>query len=247
MFELSYLDWTVVLLAGLVIGITKTGIPGLGVLVAPLMASVMPAKASVGVVLPMLIIGDIFAVAYYRRHAVWYHILRLLPWAIVGMIIGWCIMDKISDQQLRVIIGIIVLVMLGLNLWQNSRFGHHIQNVPHTWWFAAWLGLLAGLTTMLANAAGPIMIIYLLSMGLPKHEFIGTGAWYFAIGNLIKVPFYLQLGLITRASLTLSLTQIPLIALGALLGILVLKRIPERVFRILAQALAAAAAIRLFM
>jgi uncharacterized membrane protein YfcA len=107
------------------------------------------------------------------------------------------------------------------------------------------MGLLAGTTTMLANAAGPIMVIYLLAMGLPKKEFIGTGAWYFFLGNLFKVPFSASLGLINPASLKLNLLLFPGIALGAVLGILVIKKIPEKSFSVIVQALTAAAALKL--
>ena len=233
-------------LASLLIGISKTGIPGLGILAILLVAQVIPAKASTGVILPMLIVGDIFAVAYYKRHAVWSHLYRLFPWAMAGIVGGYLIMDKISDRQLKPLIGIIVLSLLILNYFRNRRPDADLH-IPTDWRFAAVLGLLAGMTTMLANAAGPIMIIYLLAMRLPRQEFLGTGAWYFFLMNLFKVPFSANLGLINPQSLMLNLVNLPLLAIGALLGVYLLRILPEKQFAILVQILALAAALRLII
>ncbi|MFC1461339.1 sulfite exporter TauE/SafE family protein [Verrucomicrobiota bacterium] len=238
---LNISQWIILLLCGLLIGFTKTGVPGLGLIVAPLMAWFFPARISTAMVLPALIIGDVITVAYYRRHAVWPHLIRLIPWVIVGIIIGWRIMAVINDAQLKAIISVIVFVILGLNILMWTRLG----NVPTKWWFAAIMGIMAGITTMLANAAGPIMTIYLLSMGLKKNEFIGTGSWYYLIGNTLKVPFSIQLGLLTWSSVACNLVQLPLIVLGTVTGIWLLKRIADKSFRVIVQLLAAAAAVRL--
>ncbi len=237
-------EWIIVGIASLLIGISKTGVPGLGILAIPLVAWVIPAKASTGVILPMLIVGDIFAVKYYRRHAVWPHLIRLIPWAVTGIIIGFLIMGKIKDHQLRPIIGITVLVMLIVNYWRNIRMKGDIS-IPTQWWFAALFGLLAGITTMMANAAGPILAIYLLAMQLPKNEFLGTGAWYYLLLNCFKVPFSANLGLINENSLFLNLVNLPFIIGGALLGIYLVKFIPEKTFIAVVQILAALAAIKL--
>ena len=245
-FDLSLYQWLLLALCAVLVGIAKTGIMGVGILAVPLFASVFPAKESVGVLLPILIFADLFAVVYYRRHARWAHIIRLIPYTLIGIIVGYFAMAQISDGQLKPVIGAIVLVMLGLKLWQ-SRQNSDIQNaIPSHWAFAVAFGFLAGLTTIMANAAGPIMIIYLLAMALPKTEFVGTGAWFFFIINWIKVPFVLRLGLITPQSLQLNLTLFPLIIIGAVIGIIILKRIPQRLFNVLVQILAAAAAIKLF-
>ena len=230
------------------VGISKTGIPGLGILPVPLMAAILPAKASVGVLLPMLIFADLFAAGYYRRHAQWKHIIALMPWTLLGIIAGYFAMDKVNDTQLKPIIGAIVLAMLILKFLQDRRktLGDS-QSISLTgqWAFVAMLGFFAGLTTMMANAAGPIMIIYLLSTGLAKTEFVGTGAWFFFIVNWVKVPFNIKLSLITPDSLKLDATLFPLIVIGAVTGILILKHIPQKLFRIVVMILAAAAAIKL--
>ena len=241
---LDVFGWITAAMCAIIIGMAKTGLPGMGILVVPLMASIIPAKASTGIILPMLIFADIFAVAYYRRHAVWSHVLKLIPWAFTGIIIGWYLMDKIDDRQLKPVMGAIVLIMLALHYVRQSITDHNTP-IPNQWYFAAFLGLVAGITTMMANAAGPIMIIYLLAMRLDKNEFIGTGAWYFLILNCVKVPFSWQLDLITPDSLGFNLVLFPLIAIGAIAGIYVVKKIPQKAFNITVQLLAAAAAIKL--
>ncbi|OHB54739.1 MAG: hypothetical protein A2Y07_05800 [Planctomycetes bacterium GWF2_50_10] len=238
------IDWIIAGICGLLIGIAKTGLPGLGVLVVPLMASIIPAKASTGAVLPMLIFADVFAVAFYRRHAVWSHVIKLMPWALAGIVIGAYFMNKVNDDQLKPIIGAIVLLMLCASYIRQTITDHNTP-IPSEWYFAAVLGLTAGITTMMANAAGPIMIIYLLAMRLPKNEFIGTGAWYFLILNCIKVPFSIHLGLITADSAKFNLMLAPMIVAGALFGIYLLTKIPQRAFNITVQILAAAAALNL--
>ena len=237
-------QWAVAALSALMIGMSKTGLPGVGILCVPLMASIMPAKASTGIVLPMLIFADVFAVAYYHRHAVWSHLFKLMPWTLTGIIIGYFIMGRISDAQLKPVIGVIVLVMLGLN-YVRDRINGDTPHVPTQWWFAAILGLAAGITTMLANAAGPILVIYLLAMRLPKNEFIGTGAWYALIMNCIKVPLSMNLGLINTASLKFNAMLLPCVFVGVVAGIVLLKKIPQKAFNIAVQVLVALAAVNM--
>ena len=243
--ELSISQWVGAALCALLIGFSKTGVPGSGILVIPLFAEILPARASTGALLPMLIMADVFAVAYYRRHAVWRHLVHLLPWAVVGVVLGAFGLKHVSDLQLRKIIGAVVLVMLALNYVWN-RFRDPDAPIPAHWLFAASFGLVAGVVTMMANAAGPVMVIYLLAMRLPKNEFIGTGAWYFLLINCIKVPFHiLVVGTITGPSLLFSAAFLPVITIGALLGVKVAQRIPEKLFNNLVQILAAVAALKL--
>jgi uncharacterized membrane protein YfcA len=246
MFDLDIMGWLVVSLCAVLVGIAKTGIPGVTILVVPLMAGVLPARSSVGVLLGMLMLGDLFAATYYRRHAQWGHVVRLLPVTLLGIVAGYSGLKVVTNQQLKPIIGGIVLGMLALSCWR-TRAGEKHASIPTQWWFATAIGLLAGITTMMANAAGPIMVIYLLAMRLPKTEFVGTGAWFFFVVNWMKVPFSANLGLMTAESLTLDLLMLPLIAAGAAAGILVLKRIPQRIFTAVVQFLAAAAAVKLLL
>ncbi|MHC4489537.1 MAG: sulfite exporter TauE/SafE family protein [Planctomycetota bacterium] len=242
MLDLDLVGWVVVSLCAIMAGIMKTGIPGLGILVVPLMAIAIPTRRSVGVLLGILILADLFAIVYHRRNARWGHVLRLLPAAFAGIVAGYFGLKVVDDELLEPIIGGIVLMMLGVNYWRTRTKGKEAP-VPTQWWFAVGLGFTAGVTTMMANAAGPIMIIYLLAMKLPKIEFVGTGAWFFFVINWLKVPFSADLELMTAESVKLDLMMLPFIALGAVLGIFFLKRIPQKVFNAVVQILAAIAAI----
>ncbi len=236
--------WIVVGLCAFIVGAAKTGIPGVGILPSLLMVQVLPAQESTGMLLGILILGDLFAVTYHRHNAEWSHMPKLLPAAFAGIVAGHQIMKHISDEQLKPIIGIIVLVMLGLNYWRTRAQGENLH-VPTQWWFGAGLGFVAGLTSMMANAAGPVMIIYFIAMQLPKVAFVGTSAWFFFVVNWLKVPFSASLDLMTAESVKLNLMMIPAIGLGALAGVVFLKRIPQKAFNAAMQILAAAAAIKL--
>ena len=242
--DIDLIGWVVVALCAVMVGTTKTGIPGLGILVVPLMALVLPTRESTGILLGILILADLFAVVYHRRNARWMHVLRLLPAALAGIVAGYFGLKVVNDQQLKPIIGGIVLLMLGINYWRTRTRGEDAP-IPAQWWFAVGLGFMAGVTTMMANAAGPIMIIYLLAMRLPKVEFVGTGAWFFFIVNWLKVPFSANLDLMTAESVKLDLMMLPFIAAGAVAGIFFLKRIPQKAFTAIVQILAAVAAVKL--
>lgn len=244
-FELSLLLWFVVILCGVFIGFAKAGVPSLGILVVTILMYVFPAKESVGILLPMLIAGDIFAVIYYRRNVVWKYLVSLIPWVLIGIIAGYFVLDWVNSEQLRPVIGTIVLVMIILHLFRQ-RFGDHFNEMlPKSRAFTVTMGILGGFTTMVGNAAGGVMAIYLLVKGLPKQEFVGTGAWFFLFVNLIKVPFYIYLGLITFESITFNLIIVPMIIVGALIGVKILPLIPQKLFQILVLGFAAAGALKL--
>ncbi len=245
-------QWALGAFCALTVGLSKTGVPGLGILFVPLFAMVLPARASTGALLPLLMIGDAIAVIWYRRTAVWRHLWRLLPWAGVGIVCGFFLLGTIDDRTLQPLLGALIIGMLGFNIWRDRPWedpAHRtrpLPSIPTAWWFSAVMGLLAGTTTMLANAAGPVMLVYLLSMRLPKDEFLGTGAWFFALVNATKVPFSAGLGLITAGSLALDGILAAGVLAGAAVGILAARKLPERVFVVGIQALALASAVLLF-
>ncbi|MHC4727123.1 MAG: sulfite exporter TauE/SafE family protein [Planctomycetota bacterium] len=243
--ELELSGWIIVAVCSMMVGIAKTGIPGVSILIVPLMAIAIPAKQSVGVLLGILILADIFAVAYHRHNAKWTHVIRLLPPTFAGIAAGYFFLRLINDDnKLKPIIGGIVLVMLGVHFWRTRTRGKDAA-IPTQWWFALVLGFMAGITTMMANAAGPVMIIYLLAMRLQKIEFVGTQAWFFFVVNWLKVPFSSNLDMMTLESVKLDLMMLPFIAAGAVLGIFLLKRIPQKAFTAAVQILAAVAAVKL--
>jgi uncharacterized protein len=240
----SLTQWIVLCICAVCVGLNKTAMPGMGVVVVPLMASFFPAGNSTGLLLIMLATGDLLAVGFYHRHAKWKYILRLLPAALAGMAVGTIVVRRISDAQLAPIIGVIVLIMLAAN-YLRGIMRQDYSRLPHHVLFAAVMGFLAGLTTQLANAAGPIMVIYLLAMNLPKFEFIGTSAWFFLIVNWIKVPIFMSEGRITSGAIASDAIMLPLIIGGAIAGLFILKKVPQKWFNIAMQIFAATAAIKL--
>ena len=228
----------------LLVGVSKTGIAGLGMLFVVMFANVIPAKQSSGFVLPLLIFGDVVAVWSYRAHAKWAHVWRLIPWTAAGVVFGYFAMDSIDDRQASVLIGSIILVMVSVQLWRRAR-AKPDEIAGHGVWFAPTVGVLAGFTTLVANAAGPLMAIYLLAMRLPKMEYMGTGAVFFLLLNVFKVPFMVDLGLITTDSFGFNLMLAPAVFLGAMLGRMLLPKINQKLFENLALGLSALAGMRL--
>ena len=222
-------QWLALGVCAFMVGATKTGVPGLGIMNVLLLAMCFQAKASTGILLPLLAFADLFAVAWYRRHARWGHVLRLLPWSLCGVALGSVVVRFVSDLYLKPLIGVIVLAMLAITFWREWKPSADLR-IPTSWQFAAGMGLTAGLSTQLANAAGPVMLIYLLAMRLPKHEFIGTGAWYFLIVNWLKMPLFIAEGRITFDSLKSDLLVLPLVVLGAMAGIIILQKLPQKAF-----------------
>lgn len=243
-YNLTAMQWLIVLLCALLVGMAKTGLSGVGLMVVPLLASVFGGRPSVGLLLPILIFADVFAVSYYNRHAEWKYILRLLPWALIGVGAGVMVGQVISDIVFNRLLAVVVLTGIVLMILQDMR---KKASVPDYWWFAMGLGLLGGFATMIGNAAGPIMALYLLSMRLPKNIYIGTGAWFFFIVNVFKVPFHVGIWkTITVQSLLFDVLMIPAIALGALLGIWLVKFFPEKAYRIFIIATTLFSALLLF-
>ncbi len=207
----------------------KTGIHGAGMAAVPLLALVFGGKLSSGIMLPMLCMADVIAVVYYNRHAQWHLLIKLLPWAAVGVLLGTYVGDQIDDEVFRMIMGVTIMVSLGIMIWRENSKN---QQVPTSIWFAIILGVLGGFTTMVGNLAGSVMALYLLSMRLPKNAFIGTGAWFFMIINLFKIPFHIYIWeTITLDSFLLDISAIPFIGLGAFMGVKIVKLIPEKTYR----------------
>jgi len=238
------LTYVVGALAALVVGFSKTGIPGAGIVLVPLMAIVFPAKTSVGVLLPMLIMGDFFAVGFYRHHAQWRKLAALLPAVAGGMLAATWALTRIQDHQMKPLLGWLVLSLLALELIRR-RLGW--ERIPHHWSFAVAMGLLAGFGTTIGNAAGPVMTVYLVSRNLDKHQFLGTSAWFFMLVNLAKFPIFWRLGMITPQTLGFDLLGLPLIAAGALAGRALLPHLPQRAFTAVVMALAVLGALKLIV
>lgn len=244
-YELNTLQWVLLALSGLLIGMAKTGLSGFGMMVVPILANAFGGRPSVGLLLPILIFADVFAVSWYNRHADWKHVLRLLPWALAGILVGTLVGKSISDQSFNRLLAALVIGGIGILIWRDLRSDK--LRIPRSRWFAAGLGLLGGFSTMIGNAAGPVMALYLLSMRLPKNVFIGTGAWFFFIVNLSKVPLHVwSWKTITLESFLLDVLLIPAIAAGAFLGIWLVRLLPEKIYRIIVIATTLLSALLLF-
>jgi hypothetical protein len=227
--HLTLFQWMLAVIGAVGIGVAKSGFSGVGLLHVLIFASLFPAKDSTGVVLPMLIVGDICAVSIFRRHARWIVVRRLLPPTAVGVVIGALLARLISEAQFKPVIGAVILTLTALQLLRLFR-PRLFEHIPHKLWFAWTMGLAAGVTTMLANAAGPITALYLLAISLPKFELVGTSAWLFFLINCFKVPFSAALGLIHPGTLLLNAALIPAILCGIFAGRWLVARIPQRLF-----------------
>lgn len=243
--DFDFWSWTILTISAILIGMGKTGLSGTGMMVVPIMAIAFGGKPSTGLILPMLCIADLFAVLYYHRHADWKHIFRLLPWTVAGLITALFMGSNISDDTFKMLIGITILVSLAVMVWQE--YFRHPDEVPSSRWFSALFGFGAGFSTMIGNAAGPLMAIYLLTARLPKNVYIGTGAWFFLIVNYSKVPLQILFWKnITLHSFTLNLVMIPVIAAGAYLGFRLVRIIPEKAYRIFILVSTAVSAVFMF-
>lgn len=228
--QINTLEWIIIMACGMLIGMSKVGVPGVSMIVVPALAFIFGAKQSTGVLLPILMMADIFGVAYYRRHANWGHLVKVIPWAVVGLLLALWVGEQVNDEQFKNLIAILVFLSIGLMLWQDKRKGANL--FPDKWWFAASMGILGGFATMIGNVAGPVFAIYLLAMHLPKNSFIGTSAWFFMIINFTKFPLQLFVwDNINAETLMIDLVTLPAIAVGAFVGFKAVKIIPEHIYR----------------
>ncbi|WP_055551527.1 sulfite exporter TauE/SafE family protein [Streptomyces sp. NBRC 110028] len=229
--------WELAALAGaaLLVGFSKTAVSGANTVSLAIFAAVLPARESTGVLLPLLIVGDVLAVVTYRRHAHWATLWRLLPAVAVGVVAGWAFMLWADDAAVRVSIGAILLFMAAVTVWRRragadgAAAGRSAGGAGGRAKAGSY-GALGGFTTMVANAGGPVMSLYLISSGFRKLGFLGTSAWFFFIVNVCKVPFSVGLGLIDGDSLKLDAGLALFVIPGALLGKLCVDRIDQLLF-----------------
>ena len=215
--------------AAFVIGMSKAGIKGIAVINVTFMALAFGAKESTGMVVPLLILADIFAVIYYNRHTQWGYVFKVLPWMVFGLVIGVFIGKDLPESLFRIGMAIIIIVTVFMMYWWDRK---KVKTVPTHWAFSSTIGTLAGITTMVGNLAGAFSNIYFLAMRLPKNHFIGTAAWLFLIVNVLKLPFHFFVWkTITWESLILNIKLLPGIFLGFFVGIRIIKLINEEFFR----------------
>lgn len=219
--------WVLLAIAALIVGLSKAALPGASTLAVAIFAAVLPAKQSTATLLILLIVGDVFALWAYRRHADWRALARLVPAVAVGLLLGAVFLVVADDSWVRRTIGVILLVLIAVTLWR--RYARRGDSSPRrsNWPAAAAYGSMGGFTTMVANAGGPVMSMYFLASGFRVMAFLGTAAWFFALVNLTKLPIMLGLGLITPPTLFVDLVLIPAVLVGAFGGRMIARRINQ--------------------
>ena len=228
-YNLSFLQWLAIAGAVFLLGLSKAGIKGIGIIIVIILAFVFGEKESTGVLLPMLIMADILAVIYYNRHTRWIYIKKLLPLMIVGVLVGVWIGNDISEVVFKRIMAVIIVVSVLIMVYTENRKS---LIVPNSKVFSGTTGFLAGFTTMIGNLAGPISNIYFLATRLPKNEFIGTAAWLFFIINVFKLPFHFFVWeTVGKESLMLNLTMLPIVLIGFFVGVSIVKLISNTGYR----------------
>jgi uncharacterized protein len=244
--DLNMIQWITVIIAAFLVGFSKTGIGGVAMLAIPLLAGTFGGKDSTGIMLPMLLVGDIYAIWYYRKSVEWKNVFKPLPWAVVGLVLGVIVGVYISDKTFVILIGIMVMLCLGILIYTEKKGKNFV--IPNGVWFYILVGILSGFASMIGNAAGPIFSVYLLALGFKKNNYMGTNAWFFFIINFTKVPLQVFIWHnIGVKSLTIAACMIPAITIGAITGFIVLKKINEKYFRYLIILMTGIAALRLLL
>ena len=235
----------VLVISALLVGINKTAVPGLGVIPVMLLASYFETGLSAGLQLGMIAICDLMAVIWYRRGADWKIILRLLPWALAGLAVGAVILRLLPANDNTLMRRLIGAIVLGLAVISFVKSRLAPDKIPTGMGASAFFGILLGTTTQLANAAGPVSSIYFLSMKLDKARYMGTAAWFFLIVNYIKIPIFVCEGRITSQSVMMNFIFIPVMVIGAVLGVFFFRKIPQKVFDAIIQVFVVVAAVKM--
>lgn len=236
--ELNAVGWAIVVVAALLIGFSKTAIGGIAMVAVAMFALVLPTKDSTGAVLLLLLTGDLVAIWVYRKHVDWRLIVRLILPVLIGIGLGAVFLAMVDDLVLKRTIGVILLVLLVAGFWREKLRPHHPA-------VGAAYGGLAGFTTMVANAGGPPMNLYLLAAGYDKWRFLGTSAWFFFAVNMTKLPVSIGLGIIRPELVALAAVLVPLVLIGTWIGRIVIKRIDQQLFERLVNVFVALTAIYL--
>jgi uncharacterized membrane protein YfcA len=221
--------WIYPYLGAFLIGLAKAGFAtGLGMLTTPLLATAVPARQAIGIILPLLCFADLITLSAFWKK--WRLELIRIPFfgALGGIALGMAFVNSISEQLLRHSIGVTALVLTALliirNIWYPARV-YRPSAIE-----ALLVGAFAGFASTISHGAGPIMAIYLMAQKTEKTAFVASNAFFFTILNLFKVPPYVYAGLITSSTLLQDLRYLPLIPLGVGVGWLANRALPQKVF-----------------
>ncbi len=227
--EPTLFGWFLASIAAFLIGTSKAGLKGMSIFNVTLMALAFGARQSTGLIIPLLLVGDVFAVIYYNRHAQWKHIQKFLPWMILGILIGVLVGKDLPEREFKWGMVVVIFISLGLLYWWDRRKS---TSTPSHWAFSGSMGVMAGVCTMIGNLAGAFTNIFFLAMRLPKNEFVGTAAWLFFITNLFKLPFHVFVWkTISTETLLVNLKLLPPILAGLFFGVFIVKKINERNYK----------------
>jgi uncharacterized membrane protein YfcA len=241
----SLVNWGLILLSAFIIGLSKAGLKGIDMMNVTIMAIVFGSKASTGIVLPLLCFTDILAVLYYNRHAQWPQFWKLIPWMVIGILVGVYVGKDLDEAIFRKLMAIIIILTVVIMIYLEIRKS---ARIPTNRMFVATMGLSAGFTTMLGNLAGAFSNIYFLAMRMPKNDFIGTAAWVFLVMNLFKLPFQVFYWKnITAVTLKTDLFLLPPLVLGFWAGVRIVSRIRDDNYRQIVILLTLLGAIVMFL
>lgn len=223
----------------------KGGLKGFSIISVAIMAIVYGAKASTGVLLTLLLIGDVLAVLYYNKHCKWEYLKKFLPATVFGVLLGAWIGKDMPEVQFKQCMAIVILLSVVMMFWRDRKPN---QVFPKNWWFAGSTGIAAGFTSMIGNLAGAFANLFFLATNIPKNEIIGTSSWLFFIINFVKLPFHIFLwGTISSESLKLNLPLIPALLIGFVLGVKLVSYINEKMYRNFLLIVTAIGAIVIFL
>jgi len=238
--HLATWQWALGLCSGFMIGISKTGAPGAVSMVIPFMVMIVgDARVSAAWTQPILSSGDVLGLYYWRQHADSKKLFSLIPWVLAGIVAASFAL-YLNERVIRIMVAVIVLLMLVIQAWRRWGRKSEVHGSP------AFYGVTAGFATTIANAAAPVMSMYLLSRRLPKEQFLATGAWFFFVANLLKVPVYIWYGLYSRESLLFDTAMLPAVLAGGVAGRWFANRVPQRIFDLLVVVITAISALLLF-
>lgn len=224
--------WSLFFFCAMLIGMSKTGVQNIGTATIPFFALLFGAKHSTGIVLPMLCMADLLAVIYYRKKFHRELVIKPMPWALMGLVVALMLGDSVPESSFKIMMG--GCILLGVVTMAGMNRPENLDKISASRWFAPLIGFVLGFSTMIGNAAGPILTVYLLAMRLPKFAFVATGAWFIMILNYLKIPLQIFVwDNVSWAGFLLSLTALPFILLGGFVGIKIVHLLPERQFKLL--------------
>lgn len=238
-------EWVYLAVAGLLIGMMRAGFGGgIGVVAAPMLALTMPAKSTLGVVLPLTLAADLISVKYYWGHWVTPLVRALAPGCIAGIGVGWFLLDLIPEDVFRRLLGGTAIVF-ALIQPVRERLVALVKEPGHL--AGATIGVATGVVSTLLHSGGVVLMLFLIPQGLTGRRFVGTAFLVGVIINIFKLIPYLNLGILSGTTLRTAYEMLPFLIIGALLGILLNHRLSVVWFNWVVLVLVLVVGLRLVM